>query len=278
MKAVPTEDGPQLYFEPPALEEVVAAIRKEKPDVVFMPHMETSTGILLPNDYVAAVSSEVHKLGSVLALDGVASGMLWVDMTTLGVDAYITAPQKGWTSPACAGIVMLSEAGNGLVSKTTSSSMSLNLRKWRDVMDAYLGGGFAYHTTMPTGCLQLFRDAAEETRDYGFRKAQEDFLELGRWVRALLIELGYKSVAAPGFEAPGVVVVHSSYPALVSKMAGHGMQLAAGVPLMLDEAELPAQRFRIGLFGIDKVYDVNGTVALLQKALGEVVTSSKEEL
>eukprot|EP00951_Prasinocladus_malaysianus_P015505 scaffold118992_cov36-Prasinocladus_malaysianus.AAC.2 len=225
-----------------------------------------------------AVSSAAHEAGAVFVLDGVASGMLWVDMEALGVDAYVTAPQKGWTSPACAGLVILSKAGNALTDETTSTSMALNLKKWRDVMDAYLNGGFAYHTTMPTDCLQLFRDAALETKEFGFAKAQAGFLELGQRVRALLDKYGYKSVAASGYEAPGVVVAYTSDPDMIKKMVQQGLQLAAGVPLMLDEADAPSTRFRIGLFGIDKVYDMDQTVSHIEQALIAIKRGGREEL
>jgi len=274
----PGEEGAALpQFAPPPVAEVIAAIKAEKPAVVFAPHVETSTGMLLPDDYIKAVADAVHSAGGLFVLDGVASGMLWVDMERLGLDVYITAPQKGWTSPACAGVVILSPAGNAAVSATTSTSMTLNLRKWRDVMDSYLSGGFAYHTTMPTDCLALFRDAAAETQAYGFGKAQEGFLELGARVRAMLGKLGFKSVAAPGFEAPGVVVVYCDDEAMVRKLVGEGLQLAAGVPLMLDEAVPAARRFRVGLFGIDKVYHLERTVSILEKAVVAVM-AGKDEL
>mmetsp|Transcript_24947 Transcript_24947/g.44444 ORF Transcript_24947/g.44444 Transcript_24947/m.44444 type:complete len:409 (-) Transcript_24947:178-1404(-) len=263
-------------YGPPPIAEVVAAIKRERPAVVFAPHVETSTGILLPNDYIKAMADAAHSVGGLFVLDGVASGMLWVDMEALATDVYITAPQKGWTSPACAGVVILSPAGNTAVSATTSTSMTLNLRKWRDVMDSYLSGGFAYHTTMPTDCLALFRDAAQETQAYGFGKAQEGFLQLGANVRSMLSKLGFKSVAAPGFEAPGVVVVYSEDEAMVKKLVGQGLQLAAGVPLMLDEAVPAAQRFRVGLFGIDKVYNLDRTVSILEKAVTAVMTGKDE--
>ena len=158
-------------------------------------------------------------------------------MKALGVDVYLTAPQKGWSSPACAGIVMLGPRANKAVSETTSDTYSLNLRKWRDVMEAYLGGGFAYHTTMPTDCLQIFRDAVLETRKYGFKKAHQDFVALGKATREMLERKGFRSVSAPGFQAPGVVVSYTDDAALVKKVKAQGVQLAAGVPWMLDEKE-----------------------------------------
>jgi len=272
------ESNPTPEYIPPPVAEVVAAISKEKPAVVFAPHVETSTGILLPDDYIKHVADAAHKAGALFVLDGVASGMLWVDMEALGLDVYITAPQKGWTSPACAGVVILSPAGNKAVSETTSTSMTLNLKKWRDVMDSYLAGGFAYHTTMPTDCLALFRDAAKETQEYGFDKAKEGFIHLGHNVRAMLSKLGFKSLAAPGFEAPGVVVVYTEDPAMIKKLMEKGLQLAAGVPLMLDEAAAPTTRFRVGLFGIDKVYNLDRTVSILEDAVTAILKESRDEL
>ena len=255
-------------FAPQPIEAITARIREERPGVVFAPHVETSAGVILPDDYLKAIATAAHDVGALFVLDCIASGCVWVDMEATGVDVLISAPQKGWSASPSAGLVMLSPRGLERLNETKSTSFSLDLRKWHDIMQAYVGGGHAYHSTMPTDALAVFRDRMIETRDFGFDLARDRQWELGKKVRALLANHGFKSVAAPGFEAPGVVVSYTRDPDFQNgkKFLAQGMQIAAGVPLMCDE---PAdfRTFRIGLFGLDKLADVDGTAAKLETVL-----------
>jgi len=55
-----------------------------------------------------------------------------------------------------------------------------------------------------------------------------------------------------------------------SKFKALGYQIAAGVPLQVGEgAEF--RTFRLGLFGLDKLKDVDATVARLKTALDQVL-------
>lgn len=258
-------------FAPQPVEVVTARIREERPGVVFAPHVETSSGVILPDDYIKAVAEAAHDVGALFVLDCIASGCIWVDMKKTGVDVLISAPQKGWSASPSAGLVMLGERALERLGETTSSSFAVDLRKWHDIMQAYVASGHAYHSTMPTDALVVLRDRMIETRDFGFDNARKMQWELGRKVRALLAKNGFKSVAAPGFEAPGVVVSYTKDPEFQNgkKFMGEGMQIAAGVPLMCDE---PAdfRTFRIGLFGLDKLGDVDGTVAKLETVLDKL--------
>ena len=262
----------QAPFAPAPVEEVVATIRAERPDVVFAPHVETSSGMMLPDAYVRAVADAVHEVGGLFVLDCIASGAMWVDMRASGVDVLISAPQKGWTSSPCCGLVMLGDRALDAIGSTTSTSFACDLRKWLEIMQAYEQGGHAYHATMPTDGLLRLRDVMHETRDYGYDKVRAEQAELGSRVRALLASRGIRSVAAPGFEAPSVVVVYTEDDDLKSgaRFAAAGLQIAAGVPLQCDE---PAdyKSFRLGLFGLDKLHDVDRTVAYLEEALDKVL-------
>ena len=271
MKARAVEEGPQAALAPAPVEEVVARIRSEQPDMVFAPHVETASGMLLPDDYVRAVADAVHSVGGLFVLDCIASGTLWVDMQACDVDVLISAPQKGWSASPCSGLVMLGERALQRSTETTSSSFACDLRKWLDIMQAYENGGHAYHATMPTDALTNFRDVMKETEDYGFDKVRSEQLELGRKVRELMTEKGFKSVAAEGFQAPGVVVSYTDDPEIQNgrKFLEQGMQIAAGVPLQCDEPE-GFRTFRIGLFGLDKLHNVDRTVAHLSDALNQV--------
>lgn len=268
MKARTIGDGPQAPFAPAPLDEVVARIEAEQPDIVFAPHVETSSGILLPDDYVRAVADAVHDVGGLFVLDCIASGDLWVDMRFCGVDILISAPQKGWSASPCSALVMLGSAALERISDTTSSSFACDLRKWLEIMQAYENGGHAYHATLPTDALKKFSDTMKETGDYGFAVVREEQLELGRKVRELLEDRGFKSVAAEGFQAPGVVVSYTDDPDIQngSRFLELGLQIAAGVPLMCDEGE-EFKSFRLGLFGLDKLHHVDRTVAYLADAL-----------
>ncbi len=263
-----TGEGAQAPFAPPPVDEVVARIRAERPAVVFAPHVETSAGLLLPDDYLRAVADAVHEADGLFVLDSVASGCLWVDMRAVGVDVLISAPQKGWSSTPCAGLVMLSGRALEVVEESTSTSFACDLKKWLQIMQAYENGGHAYHATMPTDGLRQFRDTLSETGGFGFEAARQAQLELGRRVRGLLEEAGFASVAASGFQAPGVVVSYTDDPAIQngSRFAEQGLQIAAGVPLMCGEPE-DYRSFRIGLFGLDKLADIDGTADRLRKAL-----------
>src|SRR5690554_5732071 len=260
--------GPQAPFSPPPVEEVVAAIREHKPDLVFAAHVETASGIMLPPDYLRAVADAVHEVGGMFVLDCVASGALWVDMQACGVDVLISAPQKGWSaSPGCA-LVMFSTLALERIEHTRSNSFACDLRKWLQIMRAYEDGGHAYHATLPTDSLKRFRDTMRETADYGFERLRQQQLALGQAVRNLLQERGFASVAAPGFQAPGVVVSYTADDGIHSgrAFAAQGLQTASGVPLMCDEPD-GFKTFRIGLFGLDKLMDVEGAVQRLRDAL-----------
>jgi aspartate aminotransferase-like enzyme len=268
LKARPLDAGPQPAFAPAPVEDVVAAIDAERPAVVFAPHVETSSGMLLPDDYIRQVADAVHAVGGMLVLDCIASGAIWVDMQACGVDILISAPQKGWSSSPCAGLVMLSEQASERIAETRSTSFACDLLKWLEIMRAYRNGGHAYHATMPTDALRKFRDTMQETAAYGFDKVRAEQQELGDKVRQLLTSRGFKSVAASGFQAPGVVVSYTDQADVQngSKFAGQGLQIAAGVPLQCDEPE-GFRTFRLGLFGLDKLQDIDRTVANLEAAL-----------
>ena len=271
LKARRMSDGPTEPFVPCPIEEVVATIRDEKPAVVFAPHVETSAGMILPDDYITAVAAAAHEVGALMVLDCIASGAIWIDMEATGVDVVISAPQKGWTGPPCAGLVMLSERGSEALANSTSTSFACDLRKWRDIMVAYESGKHAYHATMPTDALTTFRDVALEAEAYGLDKVRAEQQELGDRVRAVLAERGITSVAADGFGAPGVVVSYTGDPDVKngSKFATAGMQIASGVPLMCDEGD-DFSTFRLGLFGLDKLHNIDRTVASLEAALDQV--------
>ncbi len=271
LKARAIEEGPQAALAPAPIEEVVARIESEKPDMVFAPHVETASGMLLPDDYIRAVADAVHSIGGLFVLDCIASGTLWVDMQACDVDVLISAPQKGWSASPCSGLVMLGERALQRITETTSSSFACDLRKWLDIMQAYENGGHAYHATMPTDALTKFRDVMKETEAYGFDKVRSEQLELGRKVRELMTGKGFKSVAAEGFQAPGVVVSYTDDPEIQNgrKFLEQGMQIAAGVPLQCDEPE-GFRTFRIGLFGLDKLHNVDRTVAHLSDALNQI--------
>lgn len=272
MKARQTGNAAPSPFAPAPIDEVVAAIRAEKPGIVFAPHVETAAGVILPEDYVTALAAAAHEVGALMVLDCIASGCVWVDMKATGVDVLISAPQKGWSASPSAGLVMLSERAEARLAETTSDSFALDLKKWRQIMQAYEGGGHAYHATMPTDALRAFRDTMIESRDYGFDKLRQAQWALGNAVRAMLKDKGAVSVAADGFGAPGVVVSYTADPDIQNgkKFSALGMQIAAGVPLQCDEPE-SFQTFRLGLFGLDKLYDVDGTVARLKRVLDQVL-------
>lgn len=271
MKARRSGNAHQTPFAPAPIDDVVAKIKDEQPDVVFAPHVETSSGMILPDDYLKAVADAVHSVGGLFVLDCIASGCIWVDMAETGVDVLISAPQKGWSASPCAGLVMMNAAAKAKLAETSSTSFAVNLQTWSNIMDAYTGGGHAYHATMPTDALKDFRDTMVETRDYGFDKLKQSQQELGDRVRAVLAGRGFLSVAADGFGAPGVVVSYTDDAGLQngSKFAANGVQIAAGVPLRCDEPE-DYSTFRLGLFGLDKLYDVDAAVARLETVLDQV--------
>ena len=271
LKARPEHDGAQAPFVPPPIDEVVATIAAEKPDVVFAPHVETSAGIMLPDDYLRAVADAVHAVGGLFVLDCIASGTVWVDMQATGVDVLISAPQKGWSASPCCGLVMLSSAALARMEGTQSTSFACDLAKWLQIMQAYENGGHAYHATMPTDALTRFRDTLLETEAYGFAEVAADQVELGGKVRDLLARKDIQSVAADGFGAPGVVVAYTDDADIQTgkKFAAVGLQIAAGVPLMCDEPE-GFRTFRLGLFGLDKLQNIDRTVATLEKAMGRL--------
>jgi len=271
-KARPDTDAADQQFAPVPVEEVCAQIRADKPDLVVAPHVETSAGMLLPDSYIRALTEAAHEVGALCVLDCVAAGALWADMDSLGIDVLITAPQKGWTSTPCAGVVMLSALAIERLETTTSDSFALDLRKWHSIMAAYLDGGHAYHATMPTDGLASFLDTYEEMASIGFDALKTRQIELGRQVRELMEGYGFKSLAADGFKSPTVVVSHTDRADFKngSAFASVGLQIAAGVPLECGESA-QFQTFRIGLFGMDKLMNIDRTVSHLDEALRKLV-------
>jgi aspartate aminotransferase-like enzyme len=250
---------------------VVTTIRQQRPALVFAPHVETASGMILPDAYLRAVADAVHAVDGMFVLDCIASGAIWTDMFATGVDVLISAPQKGWSGPACCALVMLSERARAAIEKTTSSSFACDLRKWLQIMETYEKGGHAYHATMPTDALAKLRAAMDETQGRGMEKLRAEQQELGRKVRALLTGKGYPSVAAEGYQAPGVVVSYTRDPDVQSgkKFLGLGLQIAGGVPLQCDEAA-DFRTFRMGLFGLDKLQNIDRTVQYLEAALSRI--------
>ncbi len=271
LKARQSGNDSRSPFAPAPIEEVTARIRETRPDIVFAPHVETSAGVILPDDYIKALSDAAHEVGALMVLDCIASGCIWVDMAETGVDVLLSAPQKGWSASPCAGLVLMSDAAYARVMATTSDSFAIDLKKWTQIMEAYLAGGHAYHATMPTDALRVFRDTLTETRAYGFARLKSAQWELGTKVREMFAAKGVPSVAAEGFGAPGVVVSYAPSEEIKTgkAFAAHGMQIAAGVPLQCDE---PADfsTFRIGLFGLDKLMDVDATVGRLKRVVDQV--------
>ena len=259
-------------FRPADVDDVVEKIKADKPNIVFAPHVETSAGVILPDDYIKKITTAAHEVGALMVLDCIASGCVWVDMKDCGVDVLISAPQKGWSASPSAGLVMLSENAVTQIEKTNSDSFAIDLKKWHSIMQTYESGGHAYHATMPTDALRSFRDTVLETRECGFDRLKQAPWELGTKVREYLSQKDVKSVAADGFKAPGVVVSYTQDNEIQngSKFAAKGMQIAAGVPLACDE---PAEfkTFRLGLFGLDKLYDVDGTFKRLTEVLDQVL-------
>jgi aspartate aminotransferase-like enzyme len=271
LKAQPQGNAPDAPFAPYPIEQAVARIHAEQPDVVFAPHVETAAGMILPPAYLRALADSVHAHGGLFVLDCIASGCVWVDMAAAGVDVLISAPQKGWSAPPSAGLVMMNEAALEKARAAKSTSFAADLGKWLTIMEAYLAGGHAYHATMPTDALRVFRAAMQETRELGFDTLAAAQWQQGDAVRAMLAERGVRSVAAEEFAAPGVVVSHTSDPDIQNgkKFAALGLQIAAGVPLMIDES--PDYRsFRLGLFGLDKLRDVPASVERLRAAFDQV--------
>lgn len=269
--ARPAGNAPRAPFAPPPVDEVVAAIRSHRPEAVFAPHVETSSGIILPDAYIAALAAAAHEVGAVMVLDCIASGCVWVDMAATGVDVLISAPQKGWSASPAAGLVMLSPLAEARLADSQPDSFALDLKKWRAIMAAYEGGGHAYHATMPTDALRGLRDAIDETRAMGWDAAKAAQWALGRAVRATLAARGIASVAAEGYQAPGVVVSYTDDPDIQTgkRFLAQGMQIAAGVPLQVGEGP-DFRTFRLGLFGLDKLRDIPGTVARLEAVLDRV--------
>ncbi len=272
LKARRVGDSKQAPWIPCPVEDVVATILEKKPDVVFAPHVETAAGMILPDDYLRTVADAVHSVGGLLVLDCIASGAMWVDMEATGVDVLVSAPQKGWSGSPCCAMVMLSQRARTAIDSTTSTSFACDLKKWLQIMETYEGGGHAYHATMPTDALTRLREVMQETRAYGFEKVRAEQIALGTRVRALFESRGIPSVAAPGFQAPGVVVSYTEDAGIQSnkKFLGQGLQTAAGVPLQCDE---PADfmTFRVGLFGLEKLHHADRTVAHLAAALDQIL-------
>ena len=269
--ANPVRDEEQAPFAPPDLDLVLTKINEEKPKVVFAPHVETSAGMLLPDSYITQVADAAHRGGGIMVLDCIASGALWVDMKKTGVDVIVSAPQKGWSGTPCCALVMMSQRALDMLQSTQSSSFACDLKKWREIMEAYENGGHAYHATMPTDGLKNFRDVMKETQGLGFEAMKEAQIDLGNKIRAILEEHGYKSVAADGYKSPGVIVSYTNDPAIKSgaKFSQAGMQIAGGVPLKCGEPE-DFSTFRIGLFGLDKLTNIQRTVETFSSTLSTV--------
>jgi len=279
LKAQPvyTDDAGHIQFAPYPIDQVVERIHEERPAVLFAPHVETSTGMVLPDEYIAEAAEAVHSVGGLFVLDCIASGTVWIDMKALGVDVLITAPQKGWTGPPCAALVQLSNRAVETMQKRKETSFSMSLKRWCAIMDTYEKGGFGYHTTMPTDALRDFHEISVETLRFGLPQLRKAQLDMGNQARQILDSKGLVSVAAPGFQAPGVLVYYSpsgtENPAMMSRFKEQGLQIAMGVPWRIDEPE-GLKTFRIGLFGLDKLGNIPKTMSIMENALDTVLSET----
>jgi len=275
-----SSDPNHMQYTPYPVDEVVQKIYEEKPSVIFAPHVETSTGMILPDDYIRKVSSAIHEVGGMFVLDCVASGTVWADMKDLGVDVVISAPQKGWTGPSCAALVMMSDAAVQRMGETEETSFSMSLKRWSAIMDSYENGGFGYHATMPTDSLRDFHEISVETLKFGLPELKQSQIDLGIAAHDVFAKKGLLSVAAPGYQAPGVLVYYSppnaENPEMFQKFKEQGLQIAMGVPWRIDEPIVPMKTFRMGLFGLDKLGNVKETVDILEDALDKVLTSCEQ--
>jgi len=286
LKAQPVEktneDSPHTQYAPHPIEEVVKKINEERPTVLFAPHVETSTGMILPDDYIRKAANAIHEVGGLFVLDCIASGTVWADMKDLGVDVVISAPQKGWTGPCCAALVMMSERAHQKMSETQETSFSISLKRWSAIMDTYAKGGFGYHTTMPTDALRDFHEISVETMKFGIPELKTAQIDLGKKAHEMMAKKGLKTVAAPGFQAPGVLVYYSpegsENPDVMNKFKQNGLQIAMGVPWEIDEPEKPMKTFRMGLFGLDKLGNVDETVDIFEQALDNVLEASNHSI
>jgi aspartate aminotransferase-like enzyme len=272
LKARRQKPGSQEPFSPVPVDEAVKTILSEKPDVVFAPHVETSCGMILPDDYIKAITDAVHSYGGLFVLDCIASGAMWVDITATGVDVLITAPQKGWSSSPCCAMIVLSEHARKVIDQTTSTSFACDLKKWLQIMETYESGSHAYHSTMPTDALSRLCTVMEESQALGFQHLKDAQIEMGHKIRATLEKHGFKSVASKAFQAPGVVVSYTNDPEIQSskKFLAEGLQTAAGVPLQCDEGS-DFMTFRLGLFGLEKLQHVDRTVRLFEQAVERIL-------
>ena len=268
LKARRTGTDVHSPFAPAPIEEVVQWIKTEKPAVVFAPHVETSAGMILPDDYLKKIGEAVESVDGLFVLDCIASGAMWVNMKDCHVDVLISAPQKGWSSSPCCALIGLSERARKKIDGTTSTSFSCDLKKWLQIMETYESGNHVYHTTMPTDALKILRNVMKETQSIGFEKLKSAQIALGTKVRDMLVAKRYPSVAAPGFQSPGVVVSYTTDPDIQSgkKFIALGLQTAAGVPLQCDEGP-EFKTFRLGLFGLEKLQNIDRTVKHLEHAL-----------
>ena len=268
IKARRSSDSATAPFEPAPIDEIVNFIKTEKPAVVFAPHVETSAGMILPDDYLKKIGEAVRSVDGLFVLDCIASGAMWVNMRNCQVDVLISAPQKGWSSSPCCALIGLSDRARTKIDSTTSTSFSCDLKKWLQIMETYESGNHVYHTTMPTDALKTLRNVMKETQSIGFEKLKAAQIDLGNKVRNLLVSRGFTSVAAPGFQSPCVVVSYTTDPEIQSgkKFINVGLQTAAGVPLQCDEGP-EFRTFRLGLFGLEKLQNIDRTIKHLEHAL-----------
>jgi len=272
---LPAKEGQPTQYQPHPIAQVVKKIKEERPAVIFAPHVETSTGMILPDSYIREAAAAMHEVGGIFVLDCIASGTVWADMKDLGVDVVISAPQKGWTGPACAALVPMSELALTKMQEKNETSFSMSLKRWTAIMDTYANGGFGYHTTMPTDALRDFHEISVETLKFGLPELKAAQLELGRQAHAAYADRGLTSVAAPGFQSPGVLVYYSPMgtenPAMMNKFKGYGLQIAMGVPWRIDEPD-GLKTFRMGLFGLDKLGNIEDTVKVMADGLDKVLS------
>lgn len=273
IRATYNDDSEMPQFKPPDINFVIDQIEKYKPDVVFAPHVETSTGIILDEEYILKLSEKIHNINGLLVLDCIASGNVWCDMKKLNIDILITAPQKGWTGPASVGVVLLNKKTRLLLNeiKVPINSFCCNLDKWIDVMETYEKGNFKYYTTLPTDSLNIWKKNIKEAEDYGFEKLKKNCYELGKKIRTLFYNKKYKSISIDKYSSPTVIVLYSLNLDMVNEFKKYNIQIAGGVPLMLDEKiNTKLNTFRVGLFGLDKLKNINQTVKNLENVLDKL--------
>jgi aspartate aminotransferase-like enzyme len=184
------------------VEEIDKRLSQKKFAALVVTHVETSTGVELPLEELAAMKRRKHP-DVLLIVDGVASAGAVEFSMDWGVDVMLTCSQKGMGIAPGLGILWASgRAIEKRLSMPPIAESYVDFAKWLPVMkDAK-----AYWGTPPVNMIWALVEAVRIIKEEGVKGRDARHRHFALAVRRAVSEIGFKPLVENGLAAPTVSV------------------------------------------------------------------------